>query len=175
MDPRKIFRRFLVPRRLASGYWYLRHGARVSPRAEVELSPDLTLGRGVVVGSFTKIKAADGSLVIGARTHIAVHVSISAGHGGVAIGEDCLIGPGVRILATGYDYTRMDVPMARQKGNSRGIRIGRDVWLGAGVVVLDGAVIGPHSVLTPNAVVRGDVPAGAVCEGNPARVVFQRR
>ncbi|MFC0406965.1 CatB-related O-acetyltransferase [Roseomonas elaeocarpi] len=53
---------------------------------------------------------------------------------------------------------------------SRPTRIGHDVWLGAGAVVLAGAEIGHGAVIGARAVVAGRIPPYAVAVGNPARV-----
>ena len=55
-------RRFLVPRAWISLRAYLRFHCRVSPRAEVEITANLTIGAGSSIGSFTKVKSADGPL-----------------------------------------------------------------------------------------------------------------
>lgn len=51
------------------------------------------------------------------------------------------------------------------------IRLGDDVWIGAGAVLLRGARIGNGAIVGAGAVVDFEVPAGAVVAGNPARVV----
>lgn len=48
------------------------------------------------------------------------------------------------------------------------IRLGRNVWLGRGVIVLPGVTIGDHAVVAAGSVVAADVPAGEVWRGNPA-------
>jgi acetyltransferase-like isoleucine patch superfamily enzyme len=58
---------------------------------------------------------------------------------------------------------------------SRGIRIGEDVWLGAGSGVTDGVSIGSHAVVGMGSVVTRDVPEWAVVAGVPARVLGDRR
>jgi acetyltransferase-like isoleucine patch superfamily enzyme len=44
------------------------------------------------------------------------------------------------------------------------------VWIGAGVTVLDGVRIGPHSIIGAGSVVTRSVPGNAVAMGVPARV-----
>lgn len=51
-----------------------------------------------------------------------------------------------------------------------GVRIGEDVWIGAGAGVTDGVTIGEHAVVGMHAVVTRDVPAWAIVAGVPARV-----
>jgi maltose O-acetyltransferase len=51
------------------------------------------------------------------------------------------------------------------------IRIGHDVWIGGGAIVLPGVTIGDAAVIGAGAVVTRDVAPRAVVGGNPARVV----
>ena len=51
------------------------------------------------------------------------------------------------------------------------MRIGAGSWLGAGAIVLPGAVIGRNVVVAAGSVVRGVVPDRCVVAGVPARVV----
>jgi phosphonate metabolism protein (transferase hexapeptide repeat family) len=53
-------------------------------------------------------------------------------------------------------------------------RLGHDVWLGHGVVVLPGVSMGNGAVAGAGAVVTKDVPAFAIVVGNPARVLRYR-
>ena len=135
----------------------------------------LRVGRGVNISSFCKIKCADGPLTIGEGTQIAPGCFITAHPGGVEIGSDCLIGPNATIAANSYRYDDLDVPIRLQQQVFAGIRIGDNVWIAAGCVVLDGADIGGGTIVTPNSVVSGRVPANSVLQGNPAKVIFTRR
>ena len=51
------------------------------------------------------------------------------------------------------------------------VRIGRNCWLGAGVIVLPGVTIGDNSVIGAGSVVTKDIPANVVAVGSPCRVV----
>jgi acetyltransferase-like isoleucine patch superfamily enzyme len=154
MRPGTALRRFLVPRAWISLQAWLRFRCRVSPRAEVEIGPQLTIGAGSSVGSFTKIKSADGPLAIGRNVDIATGCFLSSHTAGVTIGDDCLIGPNVSIVGNNYRYDDLATPIRLQeKVSEKGIRIGADVWIGAGCVILEGADIGRGAILTPNTVV----------------------
>jgi maltose O-acetyltransferase len=85
----------------------------------------------------------------------------------VLVGERTQIGPGVQILAA--DHPREAA--ARRSGLEFGrpVRIGADVWIGAGALVLPGVTIGDGALVGAGAVVTRDVPAGARAFGNPAR------
>jgi len=174
MRPGKIVRRFLPAQLVTLVYWW-KFGCLVSPRAEVEFSPRITIGRRTQISSYTKIKAFDGPVTIGRDVSIGAGCFIGSGTAGTTIGDDCLISPNVMILANNYRYDRLDVPIRSQGSTSRGIRVGDNVWIGAGVVVLDGSDIGAGVIVAPNAVVSGRIPPNVIVRGDPAKVIFERR
>ncbi len=175
MKPSLVVRRFLIPSLLVSVIAYIKYRAYVSPRAEVEISPLLKIGRKAEVSSFTKIKATSGILSIGAHTAIASGCFIGSGEKGTEIGSHCLVGPNCTIVSSSYRYEKLDVPFSQQGHQSKGTRIGNNVLLGAGTVVIDGAEIGDGVMIGANSVVTGRIPANTVAGGNPARVLFNRR
>lgn len=168
-------RRFLLPRFVLSLYFALRYRAVVSPRAEVEWSAHLEFGAGSFVSSFAKVKATSGPVRIGSHVHIAAGSFVSAGTAGLEIGDDCLIGPSVAITGSNYRYGRVDLPIRLQGKSSKGIMIGRNVWIGSNASVLDGARIGDGAIITPNTTVSGCIPENAIVQGNPGKVIFIRR
>jgi maltose O-acetyltransferase len=87
----------------------------------------------------------------------------------VWIGDKTQIGPGVQILTA--DHPREAA--SREAGLESGlpIRIGRNVWIGGGALILPGVTIGDDCVIGAGSVVTRDVPAGATAVGNPARTV----
>ncbi len=87
----------------------------------------------------------------------------------VTIGAATAIGPGVQILTA--DHPRD--PIERRTGLESGhpIRIGANVWIGGGAIILPGVTIGDDAVIGAGAVVTRDVPTGAMVVGNPARPV----
>ena len=86
----------------------------------------------------------------------------------VMIGERTQIGPGVQILAA--DHPRDPVGRASGLEFGRPVRIGRNVWIGAGAIILPGVSIGDDALIGAGSVVTRDVPAAATAFGNPARV-----
>lgn len=54
---------------------------------------------------------------------------------------------------------------------ARPIRIGNNVWIGGGAIILPGVTIGDHSVIGAGSVVVHDVPAAKVVAGNPVRIL----
>lgn len=90
----------------------------------------------------------------------------------VQIGDRVLIGANTTIVDT--DFHPLE-PAARQvdilAGEHKPVVIEADVFIGMNVLVLKGVRIGAGAVVGAGSVVLGDVPAGAVAVGNPARLV----
>lgn len=86
----------------------------------------------------------------------------------VTIGDKTQIGPGVQILAA--DHPRDAATRASGLEFGRPVRIGRNVWIGGGAIILPGVSVGDDAVIGAGSVVTRDVPAGATAFGNPARV-----
>ncbi|HHC72026.1 MAG TPA: acyltransferase [Thiotrichales bacterium] len=171
----KIGRRFLIPSFVKTLLYGLRFRCFVSPRAEMDYSPRVTIGRGSNISAFCKIKATGGPLKLGARVSIGAGCFISCDGEGVEIGDFSMIGANSAIMDSNYRYTRLDVPIREQGITSRGVKIGSNVWIGVGCVILDGSEIGDGVIVAPNSVVSGRVRDNAIVQGNPASVVFVRR
>lgn len=163
----------LTPASLVSLRYFLKFKAKISPKAEVEMSPNLQLGHDCHVGSFAKIKATDGVLKIGNRARIAVGAFIDGGKGST-IGDNFIAGPHVHIVAANYSYAKKGVHLEDMDVVSKGITIGDHVWLGAGVTVTDGAEIGDNTIVVANSLVTRKFPADVVLQGNPAKIIARR-
>lgn len=85
----------------------------------------------------------------------------------VSIGDGTQIGPAVQIYAA--DHPRD--PAVRRSGLEFGrpVRIGRNVWIGGGAIILPGVSIGDDALIGAGSIVTRDVPAGATVAGNPSR------
>lgn len=58
---------------------------------------------------------------------------------------------------------------------ARPVHIGDECWIASGVFVMPGAAVGDGAVVGARSTVFGDIPAGMICYGNPARPVRRRR
>jgi maltose O-acetyltransferase len=85
----------------------------------------------------------------------------------VRIGDRTQIGPNVQILAA--DHPRDPVERSTGLESGRPVRIGRNVWIGAGAIILPGVTVGDDALIGAGSVVTRDVAAGATVVGNPAR------
>jgi serine acetyltransferase len=94
------------------------------------------------------------------------HLYLQAGNG-IFLGDNCLIGPGAKIVSANHD----PADPKRRWRKTRPVRIGADCWIGANAVILPGVAIGDRAVVGAGAVVTRDVPPGAVVAGNPAQII----
>jgi maltose O-acetyltransferase len=85
----------------------------------------------------------------------------------VTIGDRTQIGPAVQIYAA--DHPRDAPTRASGLEFGRPVRIGSDVWIGGGAIILPGVTIGDGAVIGAGSVVTRDVGAGVTVAGNPAR------
>jgi maltose O-acetyltransferase len=104
---------------------------------------------------------------VGART-FANFGLISLDVATVTVGDDVQIGPNVQLLTALHPVAAG--PRRDKWEAAKPIRIGHNVWLGGGVIVLPGVTIGDNTVVGAGAVVTRDLPPDVVAVGNPARV-----
>lgn len=92
------------------------------------------------------------------------------------IGNSVLFARNVALI--GRDDHRFDIPGLTIWDSGRGdkfiTRIGDDVWVGHGAVILSGVTIGRGAIIAAGSVVTGDVPEYAVYGGNPAKLLKMR-
>lgn len=87
----------------------------------------------------------------------------------IYIGSNTMIGPNVTIATAGHPI----LPELREQAYqfNAPVHIGKNCWLGAGVIVLPGITIGDNSVIGAGSVVTKDIPENVVAVGNPCRVL----
>ena len=87
----------------------------------------------------------------------------------IYIGDCTMLGPNVVIATAGHPI----LPELREKALQYNlpIHIGKNCWLGAGVIVLPGVTIGDNTVIGAGSVVTKDIPANVVAVGNPCKVL----
>jgi acetyltransferase-like isoleucine patch superfamily enzyme len=115
------------------------------------------------------LHAYGGHIRLGQEIFIGPHTVIY-GHGGVEIGDACLIAMHCRIVSSNHTVAPFGTDIRSQPDELRPTKIGRDVWLGAGVTVLGGVTIGDGCIVGAGSVVTKNLPAGSICHGTPATV-----
>ncbi|MCD7888788.1 MAG: sugar O-acetyltransferase [Oscillospiraceae bacterium] len=87
----------------------------------------------------------------------------------IYVGDYTMIGPNVIIATAGHPI----LPELREKGYQYNmpVHIGRNCWLGAGVIILPGITIGDNVVIGAGSVVTKDIPSNVVAVGNPCHIL----
>jgi acetyltransferase-like isoleucine patch superfamily enzyme len=149
-------------------------GSRVEPGVIWRMGDAgrVTVGPDGVVRTGAELKV-DGRLAIGARALIGAWCTLSV-LDELVIGDDCLLAERVSIRDHDHRFGDPDRPVAEQGYEVAPVRLGRNVWIGAGVTVLRGVTLGESCVVGANAVVTRSFPAGSVIAGVPARLIAER-
>ncbi len=141
-----------------------------------KLAPSrLILGEEVELGEHVRIY---GDVAVGARTIIEQYVSLWAIGGPdrhIEIGEDCILEPGVSIMAQMHEHRDPNTPIREQGARGGPVSIGSDVLLGRLAIILPDLSIADGAVVTPGSVVTKDVESYAVMRGVPAEVIGFRK
>jgi len=164
----------------------LRHPGKISIGERVSIDDDvlldasgagekgISLGDGVIVSRSCVLQGKTGPLTIGNRADIGCNCIFSS-VSGIEIGQSTLIAGHCYIGGGRYRSDRLEIPMMDQGMYSEGpVILGDDVWLGAGVIVLDGVRIGRGSIIGAGSVVTKEIPEYSVAVGVPARVIGTR-
>lgn len=87
----------------------------------------------------------------------------------IYVGDFTMFGPNVTVATAGHPI----LPELREQAYQYNIpvHIGKNCWLGAGVIILPGVTVGDNSVIGAGSVVTKDIPPNVIAVGNPARVL----
>lgn len=89
--------------------------------------------------------------------------------GGIEIGDNVLFGPKVGIYTSNHAFDAWE----RTHGAcyAKPVKIGNNVWVGAGVHINQGVTIGDNTIIGSGSVITKDIPANVVAAGVPCRVI----
>lgn len=152
----------------------------ISPLADIEESKrgsTLEVGEKSSIDAFVKIKFTGGSgdITIGCDTHINSGCVLYSGNG-ITLGDYVMVAANCTFAPVNHQYDRTDIPMRVQgfRPSKGGIVIENDVWIAAGCVILDGAIIRQGAIVAANSVVNDEIEAYGIYAGAPAKLVSRR-
>ena len=137
--------------------YLVRNSRKISPDLKVNgdievVNPEaLTVCENVHIGHGCYFHC-DGSLKIGAHTHISRRV---------------------KIYTSDHDYESELIPYSAER-TKRSVTIGAAVWVGMDVIILKGVAIGDGAIIASGSIVTKDVGRCQIVAGNPARTIGQR-
>ena len=144
----------------------------ITGRGRIEIGDDCYISGKIGIGFGDKL-GLDPVLRIGSHCFIGHDCAFSLAQE-ISIGDHCLIAGGVRFCDN--DGHPKDAGSRRRNEpvrpeDVRPIKIGDDVWIGTGAIVLKGVSIGDRAIVGAGAVVVRDVQPDTVVAGNPARLI----
>lgn len=139
----------------------------------------IRLGDHVGIGAFSRVVVSTTLSQIGESIIIGNNVGIGeyaylGGAGGLEIGDECIIGQYFSCHPENHITIDLDKPIRHQGVSRKGIKIGRNCWIGSKVTVLDGVEIGEGCIVAAGAVVTQSFPPNAVIGGVPAKILKTR-
>jgi acetyltransferase-like isoleucine patch superfamily enzyme len=140
-----------------------------SDGGSVELADHVKLYADIIIET-----GEGGNLTIGAETHIQPRCQLMSYQGPLQIGRRVEIAPNCAFYPYDHGFAPGKHIRNQPLKTKGGIIIGDDVWLGVGVIVLDGVKIGDGAVIGAGAVVTKNIPDNAIAFGAPAKVVKMR-
>lgn len=95
--------------------------------------------------------------------------------GGIEIGDNTILGPGVRVWSQNHVFADIATPIRDQGYEYKKVVIGKDCWIGANTFIMPGAEIGDGCIIAACSVVGAKkIPPYMILAGNPARAVGKR-
>lgn len=144
----------------------------------VDFGNRLTTGHGCRFEVFPIDSDKRKRLIFGNNIQVNDYVHISA-IDRVEIGDGCLFASHIYISDNSHGQygdnsllaSSPDMPPASRQYITAPVKIGKNVWLGEGVIVLPGVTIGDGCVIGAHSVVNKDIPSASIAVGSPAKVI----
>jgi acetyltransferase-like isoleucine patch superfamily enzyme len=134
----------------------------------------IRVGSGIYVGHQAILKGYhDAWMDIGDGTWIGQQAFLHSA-GGLRLGRNVGIGPGVKILTSQHAEAGRSVPILHSPLQRAPVTVEDDADVGVGAILLPGVTVGQGAQVGAGAVVTQDVPAYAVVAGVPARLLRYR-
>ena len=118
------------------------------------------VGERTIVEDFNMWNTQQGDIKVGKKCWFGLNNIVM---GPIEIGDEVSTGPCVKILGSRHPA------LSAEKDNNQKTKIGNNVWISSGSIILFGVAIGDNAIISAGAVVTKDVPEGAFVGGNPAR------
>ena len=136
----------------------------------------IRIGENAYIGRNTILSCKEGSIYLDDYCNVSANCSLLS-ESEIRLGKYCFLAGECYLVAGGnHNISNTSAPIMFQPSLTKGgIKIGDDVWLGAGVIVLDGVAIGKGSVIGAGSVVAASLPEYSYALGLRALRIRDRR
>ena len=157
---RKVFRLLYNSIRFVGKSCYIGLLAvEVTSRIEKSRDADLRIGKRFRTRRNVEINARAGKLMIGNDVFLNSGCIVTAREE-LSIGDGTIFGPNVVVFD--HDHKMENGQVMDDQYVCAPIRIGKNVWIGAGTIILMGSEIEDNCVVAAGSIVKGNIPAGSV-------------
>ena len=137
------------------------------------IGDNFSLGRNSIIDCTGVISELGEYLVIGNNVGVSPNLTLFV-RGSVEIGDEVIIGPNVTIVSENHIFKDINTSIRNQGTKRFGVKIGNNVWIGAGATILDGVTIGEGSIVAAGAVVTKSIEPFTIVGGVPAKILKSR-
>lgn len=139
----------------------------------------IQFGDNVSIGAYSRVIVSSSLNNIGNQIIIGNNVGIGefaylGGAGGLEIGDECIIGQYLSCHPENHNYDNISLSIRHQGVSRKGIKVGKNCWIGSKVTILDGVEIGNGSVVAAGSVVTKSFPENSIIGGVPAKLLKNR-
>jgi acetyltransferase-like isoleucine patch superfamily enzyme len=153
----------------------LGHDVIFEPGVLVFHPENIEIQDNVYIGHYTILKGYyQNKMIIGPGTWIGQQCFFHSA-GGIEIGHDVGIGPGVKIITSSHKLEKRELPILHHPVQFAPVMIRDNSDIGVGAIILPGVTIGVGAQIGAGCVVTKSVDDYAVVAGVPARVLYYRR
>ncbi|PQA95869.1 lipopolysaccharide biosynthesis protein [Chryseobacterium shigense] len=117
-----------------------------------------------------EVHGKDSAMIIEDNVGISQNVHITAG-GNLVIKKSATILANTYITDIDHEYEDIDIPVLQQKMKVKKTEIGENCFIGMGVAIQAGTILGKQCIVGSNSVVRGIFPDYCVIAGTPAKII----
>ena len=148
--------------RYGRGFRCVSWAVGIEPGAMLHISRRgrLTAKGKLYVRKGSDVNVAQSELVFGKNVFLNQNVIVVC-RAGIEFGDGCIVGPGSMFFDHDHQFEIGDTPFWKQPFTYKPIKIGNNVWIGAGVIVCKGVTVGDDCIIGAGTVVTKSIPSGS--------------
>lgn len=137
---------------------------------DISKTAEINIDEGVIINESNNIAIKkNGQLIVGKNTYITRGTIACLEK--VEIGENCLLGEGMKIFDHNHQYTTNPFSVSKTEFNTAPVKLGNNVWTGANCIILKGVTIGDNVILGAGCVIHKDVPANSIVINKQEQII----